>query len=107
MYDMMHTYIYIDIYTYNHISRLSYAQRYLHTWTPAHARAHTASHTRARIGGAATHNGPRRIDDPAERVRPRPIAHAHAHRRTRGRICGAVIYVAMRMDVCVMYIEPV
>jgi hypothetical protein len=30
--------------------------------------AHT--HTRARIGGAVAHNGPRRIDDPAERVPP-------------------------------------
>ena len=64
------------MYACNSIFRLCYAQLYLHTWTPAHARAHTFwhgsahTHARARIGGAVAHNGPRRIDDPAERVPP-------------------------------------
>ena len=47
----------------------------------------------------------RRLHGSAQ-IRVRPIAHARAHRRTRGRVCGAAVYVAVRMDVCVMYIEP-
>jgi hypothetical protein len=31
---------------------------------------HRRTHARARIGGAAAHNGPRRIERPAERVPP-------------------------------------
>ncbi len=58
--------------TYIHITRLSYAQLYLHPGTPARARAHTSAHTQnARIGGAAAHNGPRRIDDPPSASRLR------------------------------------
>jgi hypothetical protein len=67
-----------------HITRLCYAQLYLHTWTPAHARAHTSAHAypRARIGGPAAHNGPRRIEHP-------PSASRLRWRAARGRKGGA------------------
>ena len=44
----------------------------------------------------------------SERMRARPIAHARARTRTQhvGRVCAAAVYVAVRMDVCAMYIEP-
>ncbi len=46
---ILHTYIFMHRHTYIHETRLSHAQLYLRTWTPAHARAHTSPHyTRAR-----------------------------------------------------------
>jgi hypothetical protein len=64
-YKYIYIYLYIHIYTYMHISRLSYAQLYLHTWTPAHARAHTSAHTHARA-----HRRRRRAQRPALHRRP-------------------------------------
>ncbi len=46
------------------------------------------THTRKHIGGAAAHNGPRRIEHPAERVPPavalRPGRKGSAYRKQRG-----------------------
>ncbi len=50
------------MYTYTHISRLSYAQLYLRTWAPAHARAHMSAHTHA-----SAHRRRRRAQRPAPR----------------------------------------
>ncbi len=84
-------YIYICIYIYIYICvRVCvcvciYTFMSIHTWKPsllraaipthgdtrACARPHICAHTRARASAvAAAHNGPRRIDDPAERVPP-------------------------------------
>jgi hypothetical protein len=53
------------MYTYIHVSRLCYAQQYLHTWTPAHARSHTSVHTRA-----SAHRRSRRTQRPVPHRRP-------------------------------------
>jgi hypothetical protein len=54
------------MYACNSIFRLCYAQLYLHTWTPAHARAHTfCAHTHARA-----HRRRRRAQRPAPHRRP-------------------------------------
>jgi hypothetical protein len=77
-----HTYLYIYIYMYN---EYIYTKPYMHTYIPSFVRAaipthvhtrasacpHVCAHTRARIGGAAAHKGPRRIDDPPSASRPR------------------------------------
>ncbi len=57
-----------------HTIHLSYPLLCIHPRTPAHASSHTSVHTCARIGGAAAHNGQRRIE-------PRPSASAAVARR--------------------------
>ncbi len=52
-----HTYLYIRI----HVSNLPSAQPYLHPW-PRAKRVTARVRTRARIGGAAAHNRPRRTE---------------------------------------------
>ncbi len=51
--------------TYIHLTHLSYAPLYLHTWAPAHARAHTFPRTRA-----SAHRRRRRTQRPAPHRRP-------------------------------------
>jgi hypothetical protein len=61
----------------------------------AQTSAHT--HTRARIGGAAVHNGPRRIDDPpsASRLRWRAArAEKAAHTEDKS-VTAAVFHAPM------------
>jgi hypothetical protein len=67
-----YAYIYIRTYTHMHIFRLCYAQLYLHTWTPAHARAHTSAHKHAR----------------ASAVPPRTTARAASTTRRARPACG-------------------
>jgi hypothetical protein len=95
--------------------RLCFAQLYLHNWTPAHARAHTSLHTHTcvHIGGATAHNGPRRIDDPAERVPPamarRPGRKGGAYpvqRGDRGGVPRADVRVKRRCRVERLRAEP-
>ncbi len=81
-----------------HITRLCCAQLYLHTWTPAHARAHTSAHTQnARIGGAAAHNGPRRIDalPSASRLRWRAARAGEAAHTNSNEVTAAVFHAPM------------
>ncbi len=83
----------VDAYLYIHINKYIY----MHTCTPSlldaaiskhvgncacacpHVCAHT--HARARAGGAAAHNGPRRIDDPPSASRLRWCAAGPKRRR--------------------------
>ncbi len=74
---IMHTYRYRYIYVYacihTHIYPVLRTRSYTHTRGRPHMRMPTRlrAHTRARIGGAAAHNGPRRTDDPPSASRPR------------------------------------
>jgi hypothetical protein len=72
VYIIFNIYIYIRMHTYIHTSTPSLVRAAIptHGNTRACARPHVCAHTRARIGGAAAHNGPRRTDVPAERVPP-------------------------------------
>ncbi len=63
-----HTYIYI--YIFGCMYRTSPPRGRTYTHGPAQASACTCAHARARIGGAAAHNGPRCTEAPAERVPP-------------------------------------
>ncbi len=66
----MYIYIHVQAYTHMHVTRLCYTQLYLHTCTPAHARAHTSTQTRECASAvAAAHNGPRRIEHPTSASR--------------------------------------
>jgi hypothetical protein len=89
--DLASMYIYIYIvhdmcvgYTHTCKPSLLRAAIPTHGHTRACARPHVCAHVRARIGGPAAHNGPRRTDDPAERVPP-------AVARRPGRKGGAYI----------------
>jgi hypothetical protein len=53
------------MYTYMHVSRLSYTQLYLHPWTPSHARAQTSAHKRA-----SAHRRSRQAQRPAPHRQP-------------------------------------
>jgi hypothetical protein len=78
---IIHTYIHIYIYTYIHI--YTYINTHIYpvfrtrSYTYARGRPHMRvptrlrAHTRAHIGGASAHNGPRRTDHPpgASRLR--------------------------------------
>ena len=68
----MYTCMYIHTHAYIKISRLCVAQLYLHTGTPAHARALMSAHTRAR----------------ASAVPPRTTARAASNTRRAHPACG-------------------
>jgi hypothetical protein len=106
MYGYVHTYRYIymhiDTYTYIHTTRLCYAQLYLRTWTPAHARAHTSAHTHTcahRRFRRAKRPAPHRR--PAERVPPevarRPGRKGGAYHVQRSN-CGGVPRADVRVE---------
>ena len=82
------------MYTYTHISRLSYAQLYLRTWAPAHAGAHTSAHTHA-----SAHRRRRRAQRPAPHRRPAECVPPAVARRP-GRKGGAyLVHVRHRRGV--------
>ncbi len=63
-------YIYMHTYTYLHVSRLCYAQLYLHTCTPAHARAHMSANTSASAHRRSLPRTTARAASNARRARP-------------------------------------
>jgi hypothetical protein len=68
--DTYKAYVYIHTYTYIHVSRLCYAQLYLHTGTPAHARALMSAHTRGAHRRSRRAQRPVPHRTPAERIPP-------------------------------------
>jgi hypothetical protein len=64
----IYVYLYVDTYIYPVFRTRRYTSAWGHPRMGVPTRLRTR--TRARIGGPATHNGPRRIHDPAERVPP-------------------------------------
>ncbi len=70
----------MHLYAYIYVTHICYAQHYLPVDARACARPHGCA-PRARIRGAAAHYGPRRTDDPAERVPPAVAAPLGPERR--------------------------
>jgi hypothetical protein len=110
----MHTCTYIHKNTYNHISRLSYTQR-SYTYTRGRPRMRVPTrlrtHTRARIGGAAVHNGPRRTDDPPRlsRLRWRAARAGKAAHTLANEVTDAVFHApmfALNADISLNACEP-
>jgi hypothetical protein len=85
------------MYTYTHISRCTrsytYARGRPHMRVPTRLR----THTRARIGGAAAHNGPRRTDDrpSASRLRWRAARAGKAAHTLAKLVIRAVFHAPM------------
>ena len=99
----MHTYRYRYIYVYVCIHTHIYPVFRTRSYTDARGRPHMRvptrlrTHTRARIGGAAAHNGPRRTDDPpsASRLRWRATRAGKAAHTLFNEVIDAVFHAPM------------
>ncbi len=99
----MHTYRYRCIYVYACIHTRIHAVFRTRSYTDARGRPHMRvptrlrTHTRARIGGAAAHNGPRRTDDPpsASRLRWRAARAEKAAHTSCNEVTRAVSHAPM------------
>ena len=89
----MYMHVYIHTYPVFRTRSYTYARGRPHMRVPTRLRAHT----RARIGGAAAHNGPRRTDDPpsASRLRWRAARAGKAAHTPCNVVAAAVFHAPM------------
>jgi hypothetical protein len=94
---IMHTDIYVCMYIHTFIYPVSATRSYTYTRGRPHMRVPTRLSTRARIGGAAAHNGPRRIDDPpsASRLRWRAARAQETAHTEDNEVTAAVFHAPM------------